>query len=82
MIWAYVLDVSTWFQNDLYIKYGQVFPYVWTASAYKGAYGELAIFTNIEQRYKNHISWNKVMYDKEKSNYCKFRGIALTGWSR
>ena len=82
MIWAYVLDVGKWFQYDLYVKYGQIFGNVWAASAYKGAGGELITVTNIDERYNNHISWNKVIHQKMMTNVCNFSGIALTGWSR
>lgn len=82
MIWAYVEDVTRWFQDDLYRKYGQIFANVWAASAYKGADNELLTITSIQHHYLNHISWIKVIQDKTRQKLCNFKGIALTGWSR
>ena len=82
MMWGYMQNVETYFDDDLFKKYGRLFEKIWIASAYKGASGELAKITSIEHRYRNHISWMKVMKDKVTRNILKFKGIALTGWSR
>ena len=82
MMWGYMEDVERYFGDDLYEKYGRLFEKIWIASAYKGASGELAKITSIEHHYRNHISWMNVMNDKVKRNILKFKGIALTGWSR
>jgi hexosaminidase len=82
MIWAYVENVNTWFSPSLYIKYGNVFENVWAASAYKGASGELTAITSVNHHYLNHITWVEVIHEKMSANIVKFRGIALTGWSR
>ena len=82
MIWAYVENVVEWFQPSLYMKYGQVFENIWAASAYKGASGELTTITSIQHHYLNHISWIDVIVDKHNTKVVKFKGIALTGWSR
>jgi hypothetical protein len=56
MIWAYVLNVNMWFTSSFYNEYGQNFKNVWAASAYKGASGELATVTSIQERSENHIT--------------------------
>lgn len=59
----------------------QPFPYVWGASAFKGADGPMRYHTNQMHYVRNHQSWVKQM----KTNYpshTEFRGLILTGWSR
>lgn len=82
MIWAYAENIKDWFQPELYIKYGRIFDNVWAASAYKGASGELTTVTSIQHHYLNHLSWIEVILEKHKLSVVKFRGIAITGWSR
>lgn len=36
MIWAYVLNLKTWFMGDFFQNYGKNFPNIWAATAYKG----------------------------------------------
>ncbi|CAF0942961.1 unnamed protein product [Brachionus calyciflorus] len=82
MMWGYMENVETYFQPDLYVKYGNVFGKIWIATAYKGASGELATITSIQHHYLNHISWIDVMKEKISRNVVKFIGVAITGWSR
>ncbi len=82
MLWGYMERVESYFQQELYIKYGHVFGSIWIASAYKGASGELAVVTSIEHHYRNHVSWLEVMLQKVQSKILTFKGIAITGWSR
>jgi hexosaminidase len=82
MLWGYMEDVRSYFSNDLYVKYGKVFEKIWIASAYKGASGELAVITSIEHHYRNHISWLEIMQEKTSQKILRFKGIAITGWSR
>jgi hexosaminidase len=82
MLWGYMENVREYFRPELFEKYGRVFERIWIATAYKGAQGELASLTNIESRYKNHVSWLDVMEEKVSKNILKFSGVALTGWSR
>lgn len=82
MLWGYMENVRTYFQPDLYVKYGQVFGSIWIATAYKGATDELNMIPSIKHHYINHISWFDVMEEKINQKILSFRGIALTGWSR
>lgn len=82
MVWAYMEDVMSWYQPGFFNKLGEVFPYIWAASAYKGASGELTTITSIQHHYLNHITWNKQIFKQTSEKACKFRGITLTGWSR
>lgn len=82
MMWGYMENVETYFQPDLYVKYGNVFGKIWIASAYKGASGELATITSIQHHYLNHVSWIGVMKEKVSNKILEFIGVAITGWSR
>ena len=82
MMWAYMPIVKDNFSPQLYEKYGAVFGTIWTASAYKGATGELTLFTSLKHHYSNHLSWIDVMQEKVAKGIVRFRGIAMTGWSR
>jgi hexosaminidase len=81
-MWGYMINVAQYFGPENYIKYGKVFGKIWIATAFKGAEGELNIFTNTKLRFKNHLSWIEVMKDKHFNKIVGFSGVALTGWSR
>lgn len=82
MLWGYMEDVRAYFGQDLYVKYGHVFEQIWIATAFKGATTELTVMTSIEHHYRNHISWLDVMQEKVSNKILKFKGVAITGWSR
>lgn len=82
MMWGYMEDVASYFQPQIYDKYGRIFGKIWIATAYKGASGELATLTSIQHHYLNHLSWIDVMRDKVSRNVVNFTGVAFTGWSR
>lgn len=82
MLWGYMENVQDYFSPVLYEKYGKIFGTIWIASAYKGASGEITYFTSIQHHYLNHIAWISIIKEKLSRNIVKFRGIALTGWSR
>lgn len=82
MMWGYMEEVESYFQPHIYEKYGRIFGSIWIATAYKGASGELATVTSIEHHYRNHLSWISVMNQKITQSILKFKGVALTGWSR
>jgi len=82
MMWGYMEDVRSYFQPHIYEKYGRIFGSIWIATAYKGASGELAVVTSIQHHYLNHLSWIDIMKEKISRNILKFKGVALTGWSR
>ncbi len=36
MIWTYIEDIYRFVPDSLWIKYSELFPHVWSASAFKG----------------------------------------------
>jgi hexosaminidase len=82
MMWGYMTNVGKYFPENYYEKYGRIFGSIWVASAYKGAQGELATVTKMQDRLSNHLSWIQVMKEKSDQSILQFEGIALTGWSR
>ena len=81
-MWKYLEDVQKYFDPNIFPKYGRVFGKIWTATAFKGASGELATLTSIQHHYLNHLSWMDLMKDKLDNKLLEFVGVALTGWSR
>lgn len=81
MAWTYVEDVYLFLPNSLWEKYSQIFPYMWTASAYKGAFGETLTVPDAKRHLENNKAWLSVM-GEQNSSFSGFRGIALTGWQR
>lgn len=81
MAWSYVEDVYLFLPNSLWEKYSQVFPYLWTASAFKGAFGETLTVPDAKRHLENNKAWLNVMAE-QNSSFSGFRGIALTGWQR
>ena len=83
MVWVYVEDIDRFIDSMTWTTYGSVFEHVWSASAFKGAFGERQYAVNIQRHVINHLSWLEVMRrETRSSNRLNFRGIALTGWSR
>ncbi|GFT73860.1 hexosaminidase D [Nephila pilipes] len=81
MAWTYVEDVYLFLPNSLWEKYSQVFPYIWTASAFKGAFGETLTIPDAKRHLENNKAWLAVMSENNVA-FTGFRGIALTGWQR
>lgn len=81
MAWTYVEDVYLFLPDSLWEKYSQVFPSMWTASAYKGAFGETLTVPDAKRHLENNRAWLTVMSEKN-SSFQGFRGLALTGWQR
>lgn len=81
MAWSYVEDVYLFLPSSLWEKYSQVFPYLWTASAFKGAFGETLTVPDAKRHLENNKAWLTVMTE-QNSSFSGFRGIALTGWQR
>jgi hexosaminidase len=63
-------------------KFAAVFPYVWTASAFKGAFGETMYIPNVKRHLENNLRWLEVMSTEGSKFKGGIRGIALTGWQR
>ncbi|XP_015925127.1 hexosaminidase D [Parasteatoda tepidariorum] len=81
MAWSYVEDVYLFLPNSLWEKYSQVFPFIWTASAFKGAFGETLTVPDAKRHLENNKAWLSVM-SEQNSSFRGFRGIAITGWQR
>lgn len=84
MVWVYIDDIDRFIDSLTWRTYAQVFPGVWTASAFKGAFGEKNYIPDIYRHLQNQLSWLEVMQRETFIHEypVNFRGIALTGWSR
>lgn len=81
MVWGYGADLTHYFPEGMWERYGQAFDKVWIASAFKGAEMAYTNFVSINDRINNHQSWLKITADLSRNNV-EISGIALTGWSR
>ncbi|GLV44394.1 uncharacterized protein CBL_10198 [Carabus blaptoides fortunei] len=82
MVWVYAEDIYRFVQVQVWEKYGAVFRTAWTASAFKGAFGEQLFVPDARRHLENNLRWLEVM---SNSNYFfkkGISGIALTGWQR
>lgn len=82
MIWVYAEDIYRFVQPQVWEKYAAVFKTAWTASAFKGAFGETLYIPDARRHLENNLRWLDVM--TQQSTYFKhgFRGIVITGWQR
>jgi hexosaminidase len=78
MVWNYKEIVEI--DHKTLELYDSVFEEMWAASAFKGATHRLELIPNSKLHYFNHLSWLNLI--KTSTNPSKFKGIALTGWSR
>ncbi|GIY53465.1 hexosaminidase D [Caerostris darwini] len=81
MVWTYVKDVYRFVPYNVWMSYSEVFPFVWAASAFKGAFGETLTVPNVKMHLENNEAWLDVMSEQHKK-FSNFRGIAITGWQR
>lgn len=82
MVWVYAEDIYRFVSMQTWDKYAQVFPTVWTASAFKGAHGETLSLPPARRHLENNMQWLTVI-NAEKSRFTKgIMGLALTGWQR
>lgn len=82
MIWVYATDIYRFIQPQLWDMYAKVFPTIWTASAFKGAFGESLMIPPLQRHLENNMRWLAVIA-KESGRFSKgIRGLALTGWQR
>ena len=92
MVWVYAEEVYRFMPSYNWDRLSEVFPNVWTASAYKGAEGPTAMVPNVQTRLTNNLNWldlmateeskfNRGLMDKESSS-SGFEGLVITGWSR
>uniref|UniRef100_A0A915HN12 beta-N-acetylhexosaminidase n=1 Tax=Romanomermis culicivorax TaxID=13658 RepID=A0A915HN12_ROMCU len=81
VIWAYAESLNDYLTPDTWYRFSSTFPYIWGASAFKGADGPSRYYSNVPHYLKNHISWNEQM-SREYKHFKEFRGLILTGWQR
>lgn len=81
MVWTYVKDVYRFVPYNVWMSYSEVFPFVWAASAFKGAFGETLTVPNVKMHLENNEAWLEVMAEQHKK-FGNFRGIVITGWQR
>jgi len=84
MVWSYVEDIDRFLDYTTWRMYAELFSGIWTASAFKGAFGEKEYIPDMYRHIQNHITWLQIMEREEKDELypVKFKGLALTGWSR
>lgn len=63
-------------------KYSSIFSTVWSASAFKGAFGETEYVPNAKRHLENNLRWLEVMAEEGPKFKNGFAGIVLTGWQR
>ena len=61
MVWVYVEDIDRFIYSFTWSTYAEVFSHIWTASAYKGAFGEQLYIVNVARHVYNNLAWLDVM---------------------
>ncbi|XP_037077956.1 hexosaminidase D-like [Pollicipes pollicipes] len=82
MVWVYAEDVYRFAGRHVYEAFAEVFPRVWAASAYKGAFGETLVVPPLRRHLDNTLNWLDVMRQEGPKFTDGFRGLVLTGWQR
>lgn len=82
MVWVYAEDIYRFVQPQVWEKYAAVFKTAWTASAFKGAFGETLYVPDARRHLENNLRWLDVMSQQSVSFKHGFAGIVLTGWQR
>lgn len=82
MVWVYAEDVSRFVPFWTWDRYSDVFDWIWTASAFKGAHGETLVVPDIQKHLNNNLNWLQLMEEEKPKLKGGFRGIVLTGWQR
>lgn len=81
-VWVYAEDVYRFVPAMVWDKYAAIFPRIWSASAFKGAFGETMYVPNVKRHLENNLRWLEVMTSEAPKFKGGFRGIAITGWQR
>ncbi|XP_046658551.1 hexosaminidase D-like [Homalodisca vitripennis] len=82
MVWVYAEDVYRFVPSSVWEKFAAIFPRVWAASAFKGAFGETLYVPNVKRHLENNLRWLQVMAAEGPKFKGGFQGIAVTGWQR
>lgn len=78
----YAEDVYRFVMQSVWEKYQIVFPNAWTASAFKGAFGETLYIPNVKRHLENNLNWLQLMSNENSRFTGGFKGIVITGWQR
>ncbi|XP_044755848.1 hexosaminidase D-like [Coccinella septempunctata] len=82
MIWVYAEDIYRFVQPLIWSKYSAIFPRVWAASAFKGAFGESLYVPDAKRHLENNLRWLDLMSHQAEDFRGGFVGLVLTGWQR
>ena len=82
MVWVYTEDVRSFVPLHVWSRYSLAFPFIWTASAFKGAHGESLVVPDVLRHLHNNLNWLTVIAQERKKLQGGFRGVVLTGWQR
>ncbi|XP_069689508.1 hexosaminidase D-like [Periplaneta americana] len=77
VVWVYAPDIARLLPHYVWHAYTRVFPRVWIASAFKGAFGETALAPDVRRHAENNAAWMRVL-----RGGAAVRGVVLTGWAR
>lgn len=69
-------------QPGIWEKYTAIFKTAWTASAFKGAFGETLYIPNARRHLENNLRWLDVMNTHSRQFKNGISGLVLTGWQR
>jgi hypothetical protein len=61
LVWVYAEDVDRFVSWDAWEKYAMVFPTVWGAAAFKGAFGETLTIPPVSRHADNVQRWIEVV---------------------
>ncbi|XP_071066960.1 hexosaminidase D isoform X4 [Dasypus novemcinctus] len=80
VLWDYSADLDVHGKVLLMEKYRKCgFPWLWAASAFKGATGAHQALTPVDHHLRNHLRWLQVARSGPAD---ALQGIILTGWQR
>ena len=82
MVWVYAEDIDRFAGWESWEKYAKIFPTIWAAAAFKGAFGETLTIPPITRHAENSQRWVDVLA-RESVRWSKgVGGLVLTGWQR
>ncbi|KAB0793796.1 hypothetical protein PPYR_13416 [Photinus pyralis] len=81
MVWHYNNSETFRLGASLWDKYGNIFPNIWVASAFKGATSSCQVVPIHKHHVSNHEAWLSDL-SLHASKITNLRGITFTGWSR
>ncbi|CAG0924188.1 unnamed protein product [Notodromas monacha] len=81
VIWVYGTRFTDVFPTDLWTTYAKAFSDIWTAGAFKGAFGAAEFAPNVYKHLVNALTWQSVLTGVEPF-FSRLRGQIFTGWSR